>query len=91
MKYKVWDELNADEPDAQEIEATEPEHAATEYGVQDHDGASDGLYHDGAQPISVRCLTTGALYRFDVSAEMEPRFWASEVKDTTGAAGGKKS
>ncbi len=76
--FKVWDELNGDLENADEIEATNPEHAAEMFAENDHDGHTDGLYHDTPQPISVQD-PDGVVHRFEVQAEQTTHYFASPV------------
>ena len=89
-KYKVWDDYNCDEEDAQELEESDAESAALKYAENDEDGRTDGLYFgaDGygmqnleknGQPIMVR-EEDGTLHRFHVGiTEFEPIYSAVEV------------
>ena len=47
MKHQVWDDQSDDEEFSREIDAIDPEHAATEFADQDCDGQADGMYFDG--------------------------------------------
>ena len=77
--WLVWDEINAEKEDARSIQARLPLQAAVAYAEQDSDGYTDGLYHECPQPIVVEDRIVGTRYRFDVSAEMEPRFVAVQL------------
>jgi hypothetical protein len=90
MIFQVWDELNAEESCAHEIEADDAEEAAIRYAEEDVDGGIDGIYmHEGGpkpslrdhgQPISVRA-PNGVLSRFKVGVmEFEPIFGAEEIR-----------
>ena len=87
MKYQVWDDQSDDEEFSREIDATEPEHAATEYADQDCDGQADGMYFDGPSTIHVRDPSTDKLFKFEVSGEMEPTFRARSVTTSSGGEG----
>jgi hypothetical protein len=81
VKYKVWDELNGEESSAYIVRGSEPFIAAERYAEKDSDGHCEGLYFEEPQPISVRCVETGKLYRFTVRAEMSADFFAVEVPE----------
>lgn len=94
-RFRVWDELNADEEDAKQIEALGPREAALLYAERDSSGLCDGLYTDDGgnalgcpsrgQPISVRD-SAGAVHRFRVGiVEFEPRFSAVDAPSEGGA------
>ena len=86
--YQVWDELNGEEEYAHAVfNACSPEEAARLYAENDRDGYTEGLYHMSAQPISVRC-PDGTLKRFQVRAELEPRFIATEMGGSRRGGGG---
>jgi len=89
MIFRVWDEFNADEDSAWNIEASDPCSAAIEYAERDSDGLCDGLYLgengreldglDKGQPISVRD-PDGVLHRFKVGiTSFDPVYDAMEV------------
>lgn len=78
--FRVWDEINSCEEDADEIEAHDAESAAKAAAESNQDGLSDGLYDEGdPQPISVRDAD-GTLTRWRIWASWRPHFHASEVK-----------
>ena len=82
MRFKVWDALNELEDDSNTQYCKDSaEEAALAYAEGDTDGLCDGLYHDGPQPIMVRCCKTGVLTKFDVGCEYDPVFSATKAKD----------
>ncbi len=89
MKFKVWDE-NDEEQFANDEDADSSERAAINYAQSDTEGWMDGLYHEESHPICVRCVETGKLSTFNVYAELEPTFYAKEVKDDQPAKEGPK-
>lgn len=78
--YKVWDEVNASEESAADVEANSPEDAAETYADVDVDGGIDGIYsgHKG-HPVSVRG-PDGDLRRYTVSVDYTPQFYVKEIK-----------
>ena len=73
-QFKVWDSLNAEEEDAEIIEAYDAEEAAVVYAEGDRDGLNDGLYQT-EQPIQVRG-PDGTVATYQVQVEMQPTFRA---------------
>ena len=77
----MWDELNFHIADAAEcgtvVVSEDAEMAAMQYAENDHDGWTDGLYHECPQPIMVRD-SKGQKSRFEIGAEMVPSFRISK-------------
>lgn len=80
--YTVWDEINNEESEGVAIEALNAESAAVRYAQQDHDGWTDGLYYECAQPVAVKDAC-GKVLRFEVQAEMRPIFHATPAAPTS--------
>ena len=84
QKFKVWDELNGDESDANELDDGSAELAAHTHCENDCDSQADGYYignSDATAPvICVRDMQTGALHRFRIYCEYDPTFTAYEIE-----------
>lgn len=77
-KFKVWDELNGDLSDADDIEAVDAQAAAEKFAAYDQGGHTDGLYQH-PQPIMV-VEPDGSVRKFMVELELTPSYRATEVK-----------
>ncbi|HEU5075934.1 MAG TPA: hypothetical protein VFU02_17190 [Polyangiaceae bacterium] len=88
-KFYVWDEFNETREDADEVDAfSDPETVAEFYAEHDTDGNIDGVYSGSGHTICVED-EAGKLWRFTVTVDYDPTYWATEIKPATDAGSGE--